>query len=454
MHKLDQNMSALERQAAASIALIYAFRMLGLFMILPVFFLYSNYYDGATPTLMGLAFGAYGMSQALLQIPMGMLSDRIGRKPIIIGGLVLFALGSAIAAMSDSIYGVMLGRIIQGAGAVAGALLALAADLTREEHRTKVMAIIGSTIGISFTVALILGPILDNWFGIAGIFWLTCLFAFIGIAVVVWLVPTPQVPLLRRDVQIVPEKLGDVLRNTQLLRLNGGVLILHLMLTANFVVIPLSLKKFLDPADHWMVYAPVLVLSLVIMMPLIMAAERRRWIKPMMMIAVFALVVVEWGYAFAFNHFIPSIIFLGLFFIFFNWLEASQPSLVAKTAGPDVKGTAMGIYATCQFLGAFLGGAMGGWLFEHYGVGAVFIFCAILCLIWLPLVYSMDNPRYLRSYMLRVAIGDQHASAALAQRLEQVRGVAEAVVVDGVAYLKVDMNALDHAALDEMRIAA
>ncbi len=270
-----------ERRAAVSLAGIFSLRMLGMFMILPVFALYTDKIAGATPTLIGLAIGAYGITQALLQIPFGLLSDRLGRKPVIAAGLVLFALGSVIAATSTSIYGIILGRVIQGAGAIPSVVMALAADLTREEQRTKAMAIIGISIGMSFSVALVAGPVLDHWVGISGIFWLTAVLACVGIAVLYLIVPQPAVSSVHRDAQPVPAQFLSVLRDRELLRLDFGILILHMILTASFTVLPLVLRDELGlaSAHHWYIYLPALLLSIAAMVPFIIIAERHRRMK-------------------------------------------------------------------------------------------------------------------------------------------------------------------------------
>jgi MFS family permease len=269
-------MNRQERRAAVSLAGVYALRMLGLFMILPVFALYAEHLEGVTPALTGLAIGAYGITQALLQIPAGLLSDRIGRKPVIIGGLLLFALGSVVAAAADAIHMVILGRALQGAGAIAAAVMALTADLTREEQRIKAMAMIGMSIGLSFAAAMVLGPVLNEWVGVPGIFWITALLALGGIGIVAFLVPRPTVTRRHREAEAVPAQFGRVLRNAELLRLDFGILVLHTLLTASFVVLPLLLRDVLDlaSANHWKLYLPVLAASVLVMIPFIFLAGR------------------------------------------------------------------------------------------------------------------------------------------------------------------------------------
>ena len=449
-------MTKTERKAAVSLATIYMLRMLGLFMILPVFALYAEHLEGSTPALIGLAVGIYGLTQAILQMPFGMASDRIGRKPIIIIGLIIFAIGSVIAAMADSMWGVIVGRAIQGAGAIAATVMALAADLTREEHRLKAMAIIGMSIGLSFSASLILGPLFNEWIGVNGIFWLTALLALLGIVVVKYVVPTPAVSRFHRDAEPVPAQFKSILSDHQLLRLDFGIFALHLMLTATFVVLPLSLRDHagLDPANHWYVYLGVMVLAMGLMVPFVIRAEKKRKMKQVFIAAILMLAVGEGALAIAYESLTGTIIALIVFFIAFNVLEATLPSLIAKTAPPDKKGTAMGIYSSSQFFGAFCGGVTGGWLYGMGGITAVFLFCVLVALGWFLVAVTMKNPRYLGSYMLNVGEITEEEAKQLTMQLTRVDGVAEAVVIveDGIAYLKVDSHALDREALREFSV--
>ncbi len=444
---VDQGMTRAEARTASSLAGIYALRMLGLFMILPVFALYSGQLEGSTPALTGLAIGIYGMTQAFLQIPFGLVSDRIGRKPVIIFGLLVFALGSVMAAGADNIWGVIAGRAMQGAGAIAAAVMALTADLVREEHRVKAMAIIGMSIGASFAVAMVLGPLLNGLIGVPGIFWLTAVLAVAGVAVVVLLVPNPVVSRVRRDAEAVPSQFAGVLRNGQLLRLNAGIFTLHLILTASFLVLPLALRDLagLDVGKHWEVYLTVLLLSLPMAIPFIIQAEKHQRMKSIFIAAVTVVMAAE-VLLFEFHSQVLTIGFgLFVFYSAFNLLEALLPSLIAKMAPPDSKGTAMGFYSSSQFFGAFVGGTVGGWLHGQFGLSSVFLFCAAAALVWLVLAAGMESPRYLNTRMLRVGGLDASAAQQLAQRMIAVQGVAEAVVIaeDGVAYLKVDPGLLD-----------
>ena len=448
-----ERMTAGERRAAFWLAGVFSLRMLGLFMILPVFALYAEHLRGNTPALAGLAIGIYGFSQALFQIPFGFLSDRYGRKRMIYLGLLIFAGGSVVAALADSIWGVILGRALQGGGAVSAAVMALAADLTREEHRIKVMAMIGITIGLSFAASMILGPLLNGWVGVPGIFWLTGLFALLSIAVVRFRVPDPLSSGIHRDAEPVASQFGRVLFDRQLLRLNFGIFTLHLLLTATFVAVPLALRDAgLSSDRHWEVYLPVLLLSMVAIVPFIVIAEKHRRLKAVFLGAIATLVLTEFGLLQLHDSALEIAALMLVFFSAFNLLEATLPSLIAKMAPPDAKGTAMGIYSSSQFLGAFVGGALGGWLRGLLGLKGVFALTTFGALAWLLVAWTMANPRYLSSYLLNVGDLDDVEARLLTLRLCEVPGVAEAVVVaaERVAYLKVDRSALDELALREL----
>lgn len=446
---ISNNMTSGERHATIALASIMSMRMLGLFMILPVFALYAHDLPDATPTLVGLGIGIYGLTQAIFQIPFGMLSDRFGRKPIIYMGLIIFAIGSVIAALSTSMAGIIIGRAIQGCGAIAAALLALTADLTREEHRIKAMAIMGMSIGSSFLLALIIGPIFYHWLSLPGIFWLTAMLALVGIAILYLKVPKPLISSFHRETEPVPAQFKRVLQDTQLLRLNVGILMLHLLLTSLFVVLPIALKTVLSTDKHWLVYVSVLVASVIVMIPFIIIAEKYNKIKPIFVGAVGILGLSQLGFSYVHHSLIGIIIMLFLFFTAVNFLEANLPSLISKIAPADSKGTAMGVYSSSQFFGAFLGGVSGGWLHQHYGISSVFAFSAILVVIWFLLAITMQKPSHLTSHLLNIGKIDTKQANKLNQYLIQVPGVKEAVVIieDEVAYLKVDRKLLDMEAL-------
>jgi len=387
-------MNTTERRATAGLAVIFGLRMLGLFLILPVFALYGDELTGATPALIGLAIGAYGLTQALLQIPFGMLSDRLGRRPVIVAGLLIFALGSVVAAQADTIYGVILGRILQGGGAIAAAVMALAADLTRDTQRTKAMALIGISVGAAFMVALVLGPAIAAGTGLAGVFWATAVFALVAMALLFLLVPAGGEATFRPEVNARAGGLPVVLRHPDLLRLDLGVLLLHLVLTASFVVLPVVLESRLGVlrTDHWMVYVPVLVLSVAGMAVILAVGERRR-ILHRLLAGVAALLI---GAQLLMAGFTDSLIIvlgaLWLFFVGFNTLEASLPSLLTRFSPEGFRGTALGVYSTAQFLGAFLGGTLGGLVYGGFGVQGVFLFCAAAAALWLLVALGLRAP--------------------------------------------------------------
>ncbi len=447
------DMTREERKSAVSLASIFSLRMLGLFLILPVFSTYAHGLKGALehPALVGIALGAYGLTQAILQIPFGMLSDRFGRKPVIAVGMLLFALGSVIAAISTSIEGVLLGRIIQGSGAVAAAVIALAADLTRDEHRTKAMAMIGITIGISFAISMVLAPILNAWIGVSGIFWLTGVLALLSILILYVVVPDPVNTSHHSDSEVTMGMFSEILQHTSLLRLDAGVLMLHASLTSLFVVLPLVLAdKQLDllaMPDQWKLYLPVMLLSFVLMIPLIIVAEAKRKMKQIFVLSIAMLIAACVMLAMAHTSLFWIAIALLLFFIGFNTLEASLPSLVAKYAPAGAKGTAVGVFNTSQFFGAFLGGLLGGLVYhpDIQNYATVFWVVAGVLVLWLLLALGMTQPPYLASRSFTVALKSQAEAKALEDKLLALQGVAEAVVVleESTIYFKVDSKVVD-----------
>lgn len=438
-----------ERNVVMSLAALYTFRMFGLFMLLPVLALYGTEYEGHSPFLLGVALGAYGISQALLQIPFGVLSDRIGRKPLILIGLIIFVLGSVVAALADSVYGLILGRFLQGGGAISAVVMALLTDLTSEENRTKAMATIGASIGVSFSVAMTVGPLLAAWGGVSAIFWLTALLGAVGIYILLALVPSvARLQSPKRESVAVPHLLWQTLKHPELIRLNVGIFVLHFVLMANFVVLPLILQDQLHIARdyHGLLYFPLLAVAFVLMLPFVIVAEKRRKIKPVFLGAVALLLFAELAMIVVPPSRVLTILVLFGFFIAFNILEATQPSMVSKIAPAGAKGTATGIYSTCQVLGVFGGGALGGWLLQHQGIPAVFMLSAALVVVWLAVAWSMKPPRFLASVLIPLG---QHDHQAIADKLRAVEGVAEVVIVtsENTAYLKVDQRMVDRKAL-------
>ena len=447
-------MSALEIRAGLSLASLFALRMLGLFLILPVFAVYAPQLRGGdNHALVGLALGAYGLTQAMLHIAFGMASDRYGRKRVIVLGLALFALGSMVAAFSGDIYMVILGRCIQGAGAISAAVMALAADLTREQHRTKTMAMIGASIGLVFALSLMAAPVLYRWIGMSGIFVLTGLLAIGAIAVVAWVVPPEPTENLDLSRRMRPATLGDVLRNTDLLRLNFGIFALHSMQMAIFVVVPLALvhEGGLPLAEHWKVYLPVVGGSFILMLPAIFWGERKGRVKPVFLGSIVVMLAVQaasllWLRSLAGI----GMILLG-FFVAFNVLEAMLPSLVSRIAPASARGTAIGVYNTTQALGLFAGGAAGGWLMQHYGESSVFVFGLGLVALWLLIAAPMrvPGPVASRAFALAAAAADP---VALREQLVRMRGVRDAVIMPerGVAMLTFYPDTFDENAVTKL----
>jgi MFS family permease len=443
-------MTRLELRAGASLASIFALRMLGLFLILPVFAVSARKLPGGDNlTLIGIALGAYGLTQAALQLPFGMASDRYGRKRVIVIGLLIFAAGSFVAALAQDIWFTIFGRALQGAGAISAAVTALAADLTREQHRTKVMALIGSSIGLMFALSLVAAPALDALFGLSGLFVLTGLLALAAILMVVKVVPEPPPA---QHAHLEPVSFRDVLLHPQLLRLNLGILVLHFIQMAMFVVVPGAIISAggLPVSEHWKVYLPVVLASFVLMLPPIFYAERRARIKPVFVGSIFVLLLAQGGFLFGSGRFTALVANLVVFFVVFNILEASLPSLVSRIAPPQAKGTALGIYNTTQSFGLFLGGALGGVLAQHFGPAGVFGVGIALALLWLVFAVTMQAPAVvaLREFFIQPHIDIE----TVRERLAALPGVREAVVEPEkrMAYLKVNLERWDERRLRQL----
>ena len=430
-----------EKRAAISLALVYALRMLGLFMILPVFSLHAHDYSAATPVLIGLAIGIYGLTQGLFQLPFGFLSDRFGRKVVIVGGLLIFCVGSLLAAEAESIYQVIAGRALQGLGAIAAAVMALAADLTREEVRLRIMAIIGMSIGASFMLSMIIGPIIAAEFGLRLLFWMTAGLAVLGILVIVFITPQPPRQAFHRDAQVSLRDIGRVAGDFELLKLGFGVFALHLVLAATFVVFPLVLQQNLQVAEalHWRTYLPVFVLSVFILVPMVIVAEKFRKSRPVFAFAVVMLALAEIGLALS-QTYAAVFVMLVLFFGAFNFLEAIMPATVARIAPADMKGTAMGLFSSAQFIGAFAGGLLGGFLLGMGDYGTTFLWLAAILGAWFLLALTMKTPRYLASRIVSLRDLDSQQLQRFVEQAGSIEGVHEISVyeTDRVAYLKVE----------------
>ena len=385
-------MTPVERRASLSLASIFALRMLGLFLVLPVFALEAAKYPGGDdPALIGLTMGIYGLTQGLLQIPFGLASDRLGRKRVIVAGLLLFAAGSFVAAGADSLMGLLVGRCLQGAGAVSAAVTALLADQTRDEVRTKAMALVGASIGLMFALSLLLAPLLVAYIGLGGLFGLTGALALAGVAVVVWAVP----PEPRKHKDMPRGRLSEVLAHAGLLRLNFGVFVLHAVQLAMWVAIPaLLVQAGLPKADHWWVYLPAVLASFVVMGATLFPLERRGYLRAVFLAAIGLIALVQLGLLWSAAS--PDIgllaFLLFVFFCGFNVLEASQPSLASRVAPAHARGAALGVYNTLQSLGFFAGGALGGWLVKNMGVQGLFVACLAGMVLWLLVAWPMKAP--------------------------------------------------------------
>jgi len=440
-------MTPVELRASIGLASVYGLRMLGLFIILPIFAIYAEHLPGGeNHILIGLALGAYGLTQAILQIPAGWLSDHYGRKPVIYAGLILFAIGSLIAASADNIYWIIAGRIVQGAGAINAAVMALTADLTREDHRTKAMAMIGMTIGVSFAVSMVLSPILYASIGMHGIFTMTAILAVFAMIVIAFFIPDPAITRFHSDTEASSKRFKEVLRNKDLLRLDFGIFSLHAILMSVFMQVPFLLKdNGLHAAYHWKVYLPVMLLAFVFMVPPMIFADKRAKSKEVFMGAI-ALAALAQLTLLIFHGSVLSIAFaLLLFFIAFNLLEAMLPSLISKTAPLAAKGTAMGVYSSVQFMGAFVGASVGGFLMQHFGGNAVLIFAMVLLLLWLLVASGMRSPAAVRTRLYPLPPINEAAAKQLQSSLMQLKGVREAMVVaaEQMASIKVETNGFD-----------
>ncbi|MFT7388835.1 MAG: MFS family permease [Candidatus Endobugula sp.] len=386
--------AASQVRVISSLASLYILRMLGLFMVLPVLSLAGDEYSGSNTFLLGVALGIYGLTQALLQIPFGLLSDRFGRKMLISIGLILFALGSFVAATSESITGLILGRALQGAGAIAGVIMAMVGDLTTVENRTKAMASIGASIGVAFALALVIGPWVSSYsvMGLSGVkllFAATVLLSFVGMVILLAVVPDVS-SVQQRTSQLSMVQLSRVMADKQCQLLYLGVFVLHYVLMALFIIMPLLLERVgILQVSHAWVYLTVMLSSFVVMVPLMIIGEKKRLVKRIVQLAIGLLAITMLIMAIAYQHVYGLLTCLFLFFVAFNYLEANLPSLLTKTLPADSKGAGSGVFATCQFLGAALGGIVGGALYAHVGVVALLLSAFVLLVIWLVAIRKM-----------------------------------------------------------------
>ncbi|MBS0848728.1 MFS transporter [Citrobacter sp. JGM124] len=447
----DYKMTPIELRATWGLGTVFSLRMLGMFMVLPVLTTWGMALQGATETLIGLAIGIYGLTQALFQIPFGLLSDRVGRKPLIVGGLAIFVLGSVIAATTDSIWGIILGRALQGSGAIAAAVMALLSDLTREQNRTKAMAFIGISFGVTFAIAMVLGPIITQALGLQALFWMIAILATAGIGMTLWVVPDSNTHVLNRESGMVKGCFRKVMAEPKLLKLNFSIMCLHIMLMSTFIALPGILEQAGFPAaEHWKIYLCTMLISFVAVLPLIIYAEVKRHMRRVFIGCVALLLVAEiilWG---AGPHFWELVIGVQLFFLAFNLMEAILPSLISKESPAGYKGTAMGIYSTSQFIGVAIGGSVGGWVNGLFDSQTVFLLGALLAMLWLLVSYTMQEPPYVTSLRIELAedIKDTNQLSAL---LRAEPGVSDVNIIaeERSVYIKIDSKVTTRKMLEE-----
>lgn len=448
MAKEKTPLSKSEARAAASLGLVVGLRMFGLFLILPVFVLYAEDISGHTPLLIGVAIGIYGLTQAVMQIPMGLLSDYFGRKAIIAIGMSLFIFGSIVAALADNIWMIILGRALQGLGAVASVSMALAADLSRDSQRTKMMAFIGMSIGLSFIIALLLAPVLGNWLGLSGLFWATAVLSFIGL-VIFW-IWVPQ-PAQNQQNESPLRHLNLVFQKKALFRLDISVLVLHLILTGIFVVLPPLLEHLLPSPKHWQFYLPAMLISIAFMIPMILFSEKKHLNHSMaalsfvlLGLSIAALLVIP-------HSFLSVLIILVLFFTAFNFLESTLPAMLSRRVTSRLRGGAMGVYTSSQFFGAFLGGVLGGWL-SGFSAQIVFAVISLLAVLMAPVIWGVRQVAKQEEMTLHMDIVDTKHAQRANRALLDTPAIADAVVIpeENLIYLKFVKDALSEKQLRDI----
>lgn len=438
----DNRMTAQERRVTWGAGAIFSLRMLGMFMVLPVLTTYGMALSDATPTLIGIAIGIYGITQALLQIPFGLASDRFGRIPLIVFGLGIFVIGSVIAALSHSIFGVIIGRALQGAGAISSAIMALISDTTREQNRTKAMAFIGISFGLTFAAAMVFGPIITHHWGLHALFWVIALFASLGLVLALFVLPKSTHQTLNRESNIVRSDLLNVLKNAQLLKLNVSIFSLHTLLMASFIALPQVMESMGILRDkQWQVYLFTMLIAFVCVVPFIIYAEKKRRMKQVFLLCISFLTLAELLFYLVNQHsLVGLLIAIQLFFIGFNILEAILPSWISKEAPAGYRGTAMGTYATSQFLGTAFGGMIGGFLYDFAAANAVFIAGFGFAALWFFISATMKQPPYVSSLRFELPTLSADQLVTLETKLKQLAGITDVVVMtkENAAYIKID----------------
>ncbi|SNC58505.1 MFS transporter [Sodalis endosymbiont of Henestaris halophilus] len=449
----DTKMTGMELRATWSLCTVLSLRMLGMFMVLPVLTTYGMTLQGASEFLIGLSIGIYGLMQAICQIPCGLFADRVGRKQFIIGGLLVFSLGSFIAAMTENIWGVILGRALQGSGTVSAAIMALLSDLTREQNRTKAMAFIGVSFGVTFAIAMVVSPIITHNIGLRGLFGGITALALVSVFLTQFVVPNAIKHTINREANIVRSSIGKILTNSQLLKLNMSIFCLHTILMSNFIALPamMAAADFL-PNKQWKVYLITMLVSFAAVVPAIIYAEVKRRMKLLLLGCVTLLLFTELLLIFANGYLLMMFVGIQLFFLAFYVIEALLPSLISKEAPASYKGTAMGVYSTSQFIGVAFGGTLGGFMLQTQGSCLVFLAGAVVALAWWVISATLREPPYVSS--LRITLPISCASVdydQLAQRLQAHPGVTEVVVVpqEHSVYVKVDITQTNRTELEK-----
>ncbi|UDG79164.1 Inner membrane transport protein YajR [Candidatus Ecksteinia adelgidicola] len=450
----DSTMTALERRTTFGLSVILSLRMFGIFMVLPALTTYGMYLNGANKVLIGIAIGVYGLCQAIFQIPLGFISDSIGRKPIIIGGLIIFMFGSIIPIINHSIWGVILGRALQGAGTITSSVMALLSDLIREQNYTKAMAFIGINFGIIFTLSIVLGPIITHIFNIHTLFLISASLAFIGIILTLVIVPSSisNKRLLNRNTNIMCDNFLKVLKNKRLLKLNFDIMCLHVLLISIFIALPFSIEKAgLNVSEHWKIYLVTMLISFIIMIFVIIYAEKYRHIKQVFIGSIAILFFSETLMWLPGNHLWSVITGIQLFFIGFNIMEAILPSLISKESPLGCKGTAMGIYSTSQFIGVAIGGIFGGWLYHLKGTVLVFILGSILSFVWMYISRTMKEPSYFSSLKIKLSSLTMK-STILESYLKNQPGIKEVIIIpeEDSIYVKVDVKKVNRSQIEKL----